>query len=180
MKSVVLLGFLSLPLSNFGICDICSSYDEMLLKSPTLKMSINKAIKEGGNGNKKALFSVCGEQQAATTSSRNRPHPSGRGPDTSVAQDKLNRQAFTSPQTHQSKHALDFRAVIGAGKALAGSQNKSSSGGLPGSQLTKIYSGRMQSAELGVRRSSGLQTWASAAALRPTSGGAVTISVRPF
>lgn len=56
MKSVVLLGFLSLPYSNFGICDICSLYEEMLLKSPVPKMSINKAIKEGGIGNKKALF----------------------------------------------------------------------------------------------------------------------------
>lgn len=30
--------------------------EETLLKSPALKMSINKAIKEGGIGNKKALF----------------------------------------------------------------------------------------------------------------------------
>lgn len=107
-------------------------------------------------------------------------HASGRGPDTSLAWDKWSCQALTGSQSHQSKQALEFRAIISTGKALAGSQNKLSSGGLPGSQLTKIYSGRMQSAELGVRRSSGLQTWASATALRPTSGGAVTISVRPF
>lgn len=101
-------------------------------------------------------------------------------PRTSLAQDKLNGEAFAGPQPHQSKQALEFGAVIGPGKALAGSQNKSSSGGFPGSQLTKIYYGRMQSTELCVRRSSGLRTWASAAPLRPTSGGAATISRGPF
>lgn len=35
----------------------------MLLKSPTLQMSINKAIKEGGIGNKKSLFFRYVEQQ---------------------------------------------------------------------------------------------------------------------
>lgn len=95
--------------------------------------------------------------------SQNRLHPSGRGPHTSLAEDKLNAEAFAGAQPHQSKQALESRAVISAGKALAGSQNKSSSGGFPGSQLTKIYYQRMQSAELCVRRSGGRQSWASAA-----------------
>jgi len=129
---------------------------------------------------KRHCFLVCGEQQAAAQTSQNRLRPSGRGPCTSLAEDELNGEAFAGPQPHQSKQALEFRAVISTGKALARSQNKSSSGGFPGSQLTKIYYQRMQSAELCVRRSSGLQTWASAAPLHPTSGGAATIGVRPF
>lgn len=134
-------------------------------------MSINKAIKEGGIGNKKSLFFGMWWTTAARTS-QNRLHPPGRGPHPAPAEDKWNTEPFAGPQPHQSKQALEFRAVISTGKALAGSQNKSSSGGFPGRQLTKIYYQRMQSTELCVRPSSGLQTWASAAPLHPTSGGA--------
>lgn len=141
-------------------------------------MSINKAIKEGGIGNKKSLFFGMWWTTAAWTS-QNRLHPPGRGPHPAPAEDKWNTEAFAGPQPHQSKQALEFRAVIGTGKALAGSQNKSSSGGFPGRQLTKIYCQRMQSTELCVRPSSGLQPWPSAAA-SPTSGGAATIGPAPL
>lgn len=141
-------------------------------------MSINKAIKEGGIGNKKSLFFGMWWTTAAPTS-QNRLHPPGRGPHPAPAEDKWNTEAFAGPQPHQSKQALEFRAVIGTGKALAGSQNKSSSGGFPGRQLTQIYCQRMQCREL-CPSQQWLQSRPSAAALRPTSAGAATSGPAPL
>lgn len=64
-------------------------------------------------------------------------------------------------QAHQSKQALELCAVIRPRKVLAGSQNKSSGWGLPGSQLTKIYYQRMQPSKLCGCHSSRPQAWAS-------------------